>query len=151
MSQSDSINNWTVKFVISCCVVFKQIEVYTILVSVKSTGSWLHAGICPVFVRWVVLEILYNIVQTHLFILHMNQSAYTLWKETCNIFISRSYVLVGMRGPSWKTSCTPLAEIWNPEIHSDIRKSTLISRNPLWNLEIQFRLLLKYSASIRIL
>ena len=37
------------KFVVSCCVVFKQVEVYTILVSVKSAGSWLHAGTCPVY------------------------------------------------------------------------------------------------------
>ena len=51
MDQSDSINNRTVKFVVSCCVVFKQVEVSTILASVESTGSWLHAGTCPVFVR----------------------------------------------------------------------------------------------------
>ena len=51
MSQSDSINNQTVKFVVGCCVVFKQVKDSTILVSVKSTGSWLHAGTCPVFVR----------------------------------------------------------------------------------------------------
>ena len=37
----------TVKFVVSCCV---QVEVSTILASVESTGSWLHAGACPVFV-----------------------------------------------------------------------------------------------------
>ena len=49
MDQSESINNWTVKFVVSCCVVSKQVEVSTILVSVKSTGSWLHTGTCPVF------------------------------------------------------------------------------------------------------
>ena len=30
-----------VKFVVSCCVVSKQVEVPTILVSVESTGSWL--------------------------------------------------------------------------------------------------------------
>ena len=51
MSHSDSINNRTVKFVVFCCVVFKQVEVSTTLVSVKSTGSWLHAGTCPVFVH----------------------------------------------------------------------------------------------------
>ena len=48
MSRSDSINN---RMVVSCCVVFIQDEISTILVSVKSTGSWLHAGTCPVFVR----------------------------------------------------------------------------------------------------
>ena len=37
--------------VVSCCVVFKQVEVSTILVSVNSAGSWLHAGTCPVFVH----------------------------------------------------------------------------------------------------
>ena len=52
MDQSDSINNRTVKFVVSYRVVFKQVEVSTILASVESTGSWLHAGICPVFMRW---------------------------------------------------------------------------------------------------
>ena len=51
ISQSDSVNNRTVKFVVACCVVFEQVEVSTILVSVKSTGSWLHVGTCPVFVR----------------------------------------------------------------------------------------------------
>ena len=51
MSQSDSINSRIVKFDVSCCVVFKQVEVSTILVSVKSTGSSLHAGTSPVFVR----------------------------------------------------------------------------------------------------
>ena len=39
------------KFVVSYSIVFKQVEVSTILVSVESTGSWLHAGTCPVFVR----------------------------------------------------------------------------------------------------
>ena len=38
MSQSDSINNRTVEFAVSCCIVFKQVEVSTILVSVKSAG-----------------------------------------------------------------------------------------------------------------
>ena len=51
MDQSDSINNRTVKFVISCCVVSKQVEASTILVLVESTGSWLHAGTCSVFVH----------------------------------------------------------------------------------------------------
>ena len=41
----------TVKFVVSCCVVSKQVELSTILASVESTGSWLHAGSCPVFLR----------------------------------------------------------------------------------------------------
>ena len=40
-NQFDSINNQMVKFVVSCCIVFKQVEVSTILVSVNSTGSWL--------------------------------------------------------------------------------------------------------------
>ena len=64
MDQSDSINNRTVKFVVSCCVVSKPVEVTTILASVESIGSWLHAGTCPVFVRWVVLKILHDIVRT---------------------------------------------------------------------------------------
>ena len=34
----------------------RQLEVSTILVSVESTGIWLYAGTCPVFVRYVVLE-----------------------------------------------------------------------------------------------
>ena len=46
--QSD---NRTVNYVVSCCVGFKQIKVSTILASVESTGSWLHAGTCSVFVR----------------------------------------------------------------------------------------------------
>ena len=45
MDLSDSINNRTVKFVVSCCVVSKQVEVSTII---ESTGSWLHAGTCSV-------------------------------------------------------------------------------------------------------
>ena len=57
-AEHDSINNGTVKFVVSYLVVFKQVEVSTILASVESTGSWLHADTCPVFVRWAVLEIL---------------------------------------------------------------------------------------------
>ena len=51
MGQTDSINNWMVKFVVSYCIVFKQVEVSTILASVESTGSWLHAGTCSVFVH----------------------------------------------------------------------------------------------------
>ena len=51
MDQSDLINNRTVKFVVPCCVVSKHVEVSTILASVESTGSWLHAGTCSVFVR----------------------------------------------------------------------------------------------------
>ena len=43
--QSDS------KFVVSYRIVFKQVEVSTILASVESSGSWLHANTCPVFVR----------------------------------------------------------------------------------------------------
>ena len=57
MSQSNLINNWTVKFVVSYCIVSKQVEVSTILILVESTGSWLHADTCSVFVRWVGLEI----------------------------------------------------------------------------------------------
>ena len=56
-TQGHRINNRTAKFVVSCCVVSEQLEVSTILVSVESTGTWLHAGTCPVFVRYVVLEI----------------------------------------------------------------------------------------------
>jgi len=41
MDKADSINNWTVKFVVSRCVVSKQVEVSTTLASVESTGSWL--------------------------------------------------------------------------------------------------------------
>ena len=51
MGQSDSINNRTVKFVVSYCIVFKQVELSTILALVESTGSWLHDDTCPVFVR----------------------------------------------------------------------------------------------------
>ena len=51
MGQSNSINNRTVKFVVSYRVVSKQVEVSTILASVESTGSWLHAGTCLVFVH----------------------------------------------------------------------------------------------------
>ena len=39
------------KFVVSYRIVFKHVEVSTILVSVESSGSWLHANTCPVFVR----------------------------------------------------------------------------------------------------
>ena len=41
MDQGHPITNWMVKFVISCFVVSKQVEVSTILVSVESTGPWL--------------------------------------------------------------------------------------------------------------
>ena len=51
MDHSDSINNRTIKFFVSYHVVFKQVEVSTILASVESTGSWLHVGTCPVFVH----------------------------------------------------------------------------------------------------
>ena len=51
MNQSDLINNRTVKFVISHRIVFKQVKVSAILASVESTGSWLHADTCPVFVH----------------------------------------------------------------------------------------------------
>ena len=54
MDQGHPIDNRTMK---SCCVVSKQNEVSTILVSVESTGPWLNAGTCPVFVSHVVLEI----------------------------------------------------------------------------------------------
>ena len=57
MDRSDLINNWTVKFVVSYCVVFKQVEVSTILSSVESTGSWLNAGTCAVFVHWISRDI----------------------------------------------------------------------------------------------
>ena len=57
MDQGHLIDNRMVKFVISCCVVSKQVEVSTIFVSVESTGPWLYAGTCPVFLRYVVLEI----------------------------------------------------------------------------------------------
>ena len=90
MDQSDSINNRTVKFVVSCCVVSQQVEVSTILVSVESTGPWLHAGTCPVFVRYVVLEILYDIVGTHLFILHIYQLAYFTERNMEYRYISRT-------------------------------------------------------------
>ena len=49
MGQSDSINNRSVKFVVSYHIVFKQVEISTILASVESTGSWLHAGTSSVF------------------------------------------------------------------------------------------------------
>ena len=62
------------KFVFSCCVVSKQVAVSTILVSVESKGPWLHAGTCPVLVCYVLLEILHNIVRTHL--LYINQLVY---------------------------------------------------------------------------
>ena len=62
-------------------VVSKQVKVGTILASVECTGSWLHANTCPVFVRWVVLEILHDIVQTHLFILRINQLVYFMKKK----------------------------------------------------------------------
>ena len=57
MDQVDPINNRTVKFVNSCCVVSKQVEISMILVSIESTSPWLRAGTFPVFVRYVVLEI----------------------------------------------------------------------------------------------
>ena len=41
------INDWTVKFIISDCGVYK---VPTPLVLVESKGSWLDAGTCLVFV-----------------------------------------------------------------------------------------------------
>ena len=62
MDQSDLINNRTVKLAFSYRVVFEQAEVFTILASVESTGSWLHADTCPVFVRCVVLKILHDIL-----------------------------------------------------------------------------------------
>ena len=62
MDQGHPIDNQTVKFVVSCSVVSKQVEVSTILLSVESKGPWLHAGICRVFVCYVLLEILHNVV-----------------------------------------------------------------------------------------
>ena len=62
MDQSDSINNRTVKFFVSCSVVSKQVEVSTTLASVESTDSWLNAGTCPVFVCCVGHEMLHNII-----------------------------------------------------------------------------------------
>ena len=57
---------------------------------VESTGHWLHAGTCPVFVHWEVLDILHDIFQTHLFILHINQLAYFNERNMkCN-YISRT-------------------------------------------------------------
>ena len=41
MDQGHLIDNWMVKFVVSCYVVSKQVEVSTILVPVESTGPWL--------------------------------------------------------------------------------------------------------------
>ena len=74
MDQSNSINNRMVKFVVSYCVVFKHVEVSTILASVESTGSWLHADTCPVFVRWVVLEILHDTFELTYFTAHKSIS-----------------------------------------------------------------------------
>lgn len=50
--QTHLINNWNVKFVLSCFVAPKQVEVLIImLVSVESTGLWLHACTCRVIAR----------------------------------------------------------------------------------------------------
>ena len=76
MDRGHLIDNQTVKFAVSYSVVSKQVEVSTILVSVESTDPWLHAGTCQVLVHYVVLEILHDIIRTHLFILHINQVAY---------------------------------------------------------------------------
>ena len=96
MGQSDSINNRTLKFVVSYCIIFKQVEISTIIASVESTGSWLHADtyLCPVFERCrdiaryrsnspillhcvrclSVVEILHDIVRTQLFTAHKSTS-----------------------------------------------------------------------------
>ena len=93
MDQGHPIDNRTVKFVVSCCVVSKQDKVSTILVSVESTGPWLHAGTCLVFVRYVVLEILHDIVRTHLFILHVNQLAYVTERNMEYRYISDGHFI----------------------------------------------------------
>ena len=50
MDQGHPIDNRMVKFVVSCCVVSKQDEVSTILISVDSTGPlatrWYLSGVC---------------------------------------------------------------------------------------------------------
>ena len=77
MDQSDLLNNWTVKFVISCCVVSKQVEVTIILASVESTGSWLHAcmylsGVCALSSSRDIARYRSNSP----ILLHINQPAY---------------------------------------------------------------------------
>ena len=57
MDQGQWINNWTVKFVVSCFVVSEQLEISTILVSVESTALRYMLVLVRCFVRYVVLEI----------------------------------------------------------------------------------------------
>ena len=94
MDQFDLINNRMIKFVVSYRVVFKQVEVSTIISSVECTGSWLNAGTFPVFMQWIFLEILHNIIRTHLIILHINQPAYFMERNTVYI-ISRELLVKG--------------------------------------------------------
>ena len=83
-------DNQMVKFVVSCCVVPKQVEGSTILISVESTGPWLHADTCPVFVHYVVLEILHDVIRTHLFILYINQLVYLTERNMECRYLSRT-------------------------------------------------------------
>ena len=78
-----------VKFVISCCVVSKQVQVSTILASVESTGSWLHAGTCPVFVHCVGLEIA-RYPSNSPILLNINQPAYFMERNMEYIYILRT-------------------------------------------------------------
>ena len=85
MDQDHPINNRTVKFVVSCCVVSKQVEVSTILASVESPYRPLATCWCLsrcLCVEYVVLEILHDIVRAHLLMLLINQLL--IWKETWN-------------------------------------------------------------------
>ena len=132
MDQGHPINNWTVKFVVSCCVVSNQVEVSTILVSVESTGPWLHAGTCLPFVYQVVLVILHNIVQTHLFILCVNQLEY--FKR--NNDISQDYSTHRQQCLKIDTFILGLlfSKLWLDkiaELFSDPRKCELLLKNSL--------------------
>ena len=83
MDQANLINNRTVKFVVSCCVVSKKVEVSTVLASVESIGLLAHACTCR-----CLCIILHNIVWTHLFMLHIYQPAYLMERNMEYIYIS---------------------------------------------------------------
>ena len=89
MDQGHLINIRTVKFVFSCCVVSKQVEV-NISVSVESAGPWLHAGTCPVFAH---LDALHMLLARSSFAQLHSMCRGLLWKAI-SIILLNSHILV---------------------------------------------------------
>ena len=111
MGQSDLINNQTVKFVISYCIVFKQVEVSTILASVESTGSLLHADT----VRCLCVEYRKKVTKKHEMQLFANiRGTYVFTAlvsvESVSNHLTTSRMLNVVR-LSMKCSCLPISVV----------------------------------------